>query len=129
MKQRIKEVIVVEGKTDTAKLQSLFDVTTIETNGSHLSQKTVALIQQTAARQGVILFLDPDGPGESIRRKLENAVDKFKSAFIIRKAMGKHHKVGIAEADDKAIIKAIKQAATFDKKIDSLSWHEYSSLA
>ena len=35
--KKIKEVIVVEGKTDTAVLKQLYDVETIETNGSAYS--------------------------------------------------------------------------------------------
>lgn len=42
MKLKIK-VIVVEGKTDAEKIQSLYDVQTIITNGSHLSTKTLNL--------------------------------------------------------------------------------------
>lgn len=36
--KRIQEVIVVEGKTDTATLQQLFDVDTIETSGSGINE-------------------------------------------------------------------------------------------
>ena len=42
-KQKIKQVIVVEGKTDTNHLKKLFDVDTIETNGSAVSKSTLNL--------------------------------------------------------------------------------------
>ena len=38
MKKKIKEVIVVEGKTDTAIIQKLFDADTIETHGLALDE-------------------------------------------------------------------------------------------
>ena len=38
--KRIKEIIVVEGKTDTALLKELFEVETIETHGLALDDKT-----------------------------------------------------------------------------------------
>jgi ribonuclease M5 len=120
-KQKIQEIIVVEGKTDTTKLQSLFEVDTIETHGSFLSRKTIELIKQGSLKRGVILFLDPDGPGESIRRKLENVLINFKEAFISKSDILNKKKIGIAEAKDQAIIDALKSIVTFNKNNSSLS--------
>ena len=44
--KRIKEVIVVEGKTDTQVLKSLFDVDTIETHGSAIDDHVISLIKE-----------------------------------------------------------------------------------
>ncbi|MDR0985593.1 MAG: ribonuclease M5 [Mycoplasmataceae bacterium] len=126
IKPSIKEIVIVEGKTDTKKLQSLFNVQTIETNGSYLSKQTISLIKQVANKQGVILFLDPDGPGESIRRKLENTLTNFKQAFIIKNKCAK--KIGVAEATNQQIINALKEISTFSKSKETLSWEEYVSL-
>jgi ribonuclease M5 len=128
MKPFIKEIIVVEGKTDTAKLQSLFNADTIETNGSKLSNATIALIQKAAQNRGVILFLDPDGTGETIRRKLENNLIGFKQAFIKKSHMQSNKKIGVAEANDQAIINALKHVVTFNKNKMSITWEEYSSI-
>ncbi len=45
--KRIKEIIVVEGKTDTALLKELFEVETIETHGLALDDKTLNLIKRS----------------------------------------------------------------------------------
>jgi ribonuclease M5 len=121
MKPYIKEIVVVEGKTDSVKLQSLFNVDTIETNGSRLSKDTISLIKKANEHRGVILFLDPDGPGEMIRRKLENTLINFKQAFIKKTDVTSKRKIGIAEANDKAIINALKNVVTFNKNIESIS--------
>jgi len=123
MKKAINEVVVVEGKTDTIKLQKLFDVQTIETNGSALNQETINLIKLVAKKQGVILFLDPDYPGETIRKKLSNELIEFKQAFIKKTDMHKNaKKIGIAEATNEAIINAIEHVATYKKNMtNSLS--------
>jgi ribonuclease M5 len=121
MKPIINEVIVVEGKTDTAKLQSLFNVITIETNGSHLSHDTITLIKKVAQERGVILFLDPDGPGEMIRRKLENSLIDFKQAFIKKTDIINNKKIGIAEASNEAIINALSGMISFKKNVASIS--------
>ena len=65
----IKEVIVVEGVNDTKRLKSFFGVDTIETHGLGLKKETIELIKKINDKRGVILFLDPDTPGEKIRNK------------------------------------------------------------
>ena len=44
--KKIKEIIVVEGKSDTALLKELFEVDTIETHGLALDKKTLELIKE-----------------------------------------------------------------------------------
>jgi len=81
-KKTINEIVVVEGKTDSVKLQQLFNVDTIITNGSAINKETISLIKQLALGRGVILFLDPDGPGEKIRKTIVNAVGETKQCFL-----------------------------------------------
>jgi ribonuclease M5 len=121
VKPKIKGVVIVEGKTDSNKLQSLFDVRTIETNGTHLSTKTIELIKQTAKQHRIILFLDPDGPGEAIRRKLNKYLDSYDQAFIKKTDIASKKKIGVAEAYDRAIIKAFKDTLSYDKNQSSLT--------
>ena len=83
-KIKIQQVIVVEGKTDTNHLKKLFNVDTIETNGSALNSCTLNLIKKAAETKGVILFLDPDYTGNLIRKKISQHLDKFDEAFIIK---------------------------------------------
>ncbi len=128
MKKRIKEVVVVEGKTDTATLQELFDVDTIETHGSAISKRTLDLIKTAANTRGVIVLTDPDNPGKRIRDIITQNVPNCKHAFVNRKdAIGKK-KLGVAEARHDAIIEAIEQAVTFDDTKPSLSWADFIDL-
>ena len=52
--KKIKEIVVVEGKTDTALLKELFEVDTIETHGLALDQQTLELIQEASKSRGII---------------------------------------------------------------------------
>ena len=83
--REIKEVLVVEGKNDTKRLKSFFKVDTIETGGSHLKKETLALIAQAQEKSGVILLLDPDSPGENLRRRINEALPGLKNAFLLKK--------------------------------------------
>ncbi len=125
----IDGIVIVEGKTDTQKLQSLYNVETIETNGSAIDAPTLALIKEVARHQKIYLFLDPDGPGEKIRQTIHQALPQSIHVFLKKEDMQKHRKkIGIAEATNQAIQEAFKNAITFDQSSHTLSWNEFDSL-
>lgn len=126
----INGVVIVEGKSDTNKLKALFNVRTIETNGSALDEKTIALIKLAEQENQIILFLDPDGPGEKIRKQVVNILTKpFQQCFIKKTDMKKKaKKIGIAEANNEAIINAFQNLLTYHPQTNSLSLREYDEL-
>ncbi|MGL4948093.1 MAG: ribonuclease M5 [Mycoplasma sp.] len=128
MKKTIKETVIVEGKSDTNRLQSLFDIKTIETNGSALSKKTLNLIKLAKDTTGIILFLDPDGPGERIRQQIIDSIGDCKNAYVSKKDMVKNKKIGIAEASEDSIRKAFESLVTFSSHVETLSYDDYLSL-
>ena len=126
--KRIQEVIVVEGKTDTATLQQLFDVDTIETSGSGINEDILQQIETASKTRGVIILTDPDYPGQQIRNKIIARVPNAKHAFVKKKdAIGKK-KLGIAEARHEAIIEALENTVQFREREDTLSWQDFISL-
>ena len=128
MKKKLKEVVVVEGKTDTAVIQKLFDADTIETHGLALDEATLDLIEELEKTRGVIILTDPDYPGMRIRNMIMERVPHVKQAFVDKKdAIGKK-KLGIAEAREEAIIQALENVVSFSKESQSLTWEEFISL-
>jgi ribonuclease M5 len=109
---KIKEVIVVEGKDDTTKIKLAVDADTIETNGSAISQRTLQQIKHAKEKRGVIIFTDPDYPGERIRHIIDQNVPGCKHAFLTQdKARAKHpnnKSLGIEHASVEAIQQALK---------------------
>ena len=77
MKEKISQVIVVEGRDDTANLKRYFDVETYETRGSAINEQDIERIQRLHQRHGVIVFTDPDFNGERIRRMIMTAFQQF----------------------------------------------------
>ncbi|XIF20535.1 MAG: ribonuclease M5 [Acetilactobacillus jinshanensis] len=111
--KKLKEVIVVEGKDDTAQIHKAVNADTIETRGSAVSPHTIQLIKKLAKRRGIIIFTDPDFSGERIRRIVARAVPNAKHAFIPRdKAVPKHRtgSLGVEHADPQVIRKALAKA-------------------
>ena len=126
--EKIKEIIVVEGKTDTAIIKKLFDADTIETHGLALDDKTLDYIEEVSKGRGIIILTDPDYPGMKIRNRIIERVPEAKHAFVDKKdAIGKK-KLGVAEAREEAIVEALKNVVTFSSTQESLSWEEFIGL-
>lgn len=107
---KVKEIIVVEGRDDSAKINQAVVADTIETNGSAINNAILKQIKHAQEKRGVIIFTDPDYPGERIRHIIDQAVPGCKHAFLTQdKARAKHPEnksLGIEHAS----ITDIKQA-------------------
>ena len=111
---KIKEIIVVEGKSDYTLLKSFLDVEIIITNGSEISKETLDLIKKANETKGVIILTDPDYPGQKIRNEISSYLPVCKHAFVRKEYSIKHHKVGVAEASKEEVLRALENVVTFD---------------
>lgn len=116
----IKEVIVVEGNSDIITLSKIIQADFIKTNGLGITQKTIDLIKKSQETRGVILFLDPDSPGEKIRRLITSQVKDVKHAFIEAKYAKGNGKLGVAEADPKQLLIALENVISFKESNTNL---------
>ena len=110
-----KEVIVVEGRDDTRRLKEIFpDIETIETNGSAIDKPTLERIKILNETRGVIVFTDPDFPGNKIRQTVMQAVPNCKHAYLQKvDAIAKNGSgVGVEHASDEAIKAALGNLVT-----------------
>lgn len=109
---KIKEIIVVEGKDDTTAIKRAVEADTIETNGSAINEETIEKIKLAQATRGVIVFTDPDFPGQKIRQTITAHVPECKHAFIPKEdALHKHGRgVGVEHASPEVIRNALKDA-------------------
>ena len=121
----IKEVIVVEGKNDTNHLKEFFNVETIETHGLGLNKNTIRLIETINKKRGIILLLDPDSPGEKIRKCINDAIPGLKNAFLFKKDARTTKKVGVEHASKEAIEKALSSSITYIEKDKYLSYEDF----
>ena len=124
----IKEVIVVEGVNDTKRLKSFFDVETIETHGLGLNGQTIELIKEINNSRGVILFLDPDTPGEKIRNRINSEIPNLKNAFILKEDGRTSKKVGIEHASKEVLEAALDNLVTYCESKQSISYDEFLEL-
>lgn len=111
---KIREIIVVEGKCDTVAINRAVTADTIETNGSAINKVTLDAIKHAQETRGVIVFTDPDVPGERIRKIVNQYVPGCKHAFISKKeAFGSHNQsLGIEHASPETIKNALAHVYT-----------------
>lgn len=76
MKLKIKYPIIVEGKYDKIKLDSLFDANIITTGGFEVfnSREKLSLIKRLAEKSKIIILTDSDGAGHLIRSHIKTAL-------------------------------------------------------
>ncbi|HET7629500.1 MAG TPA: ribonuclease M5 [Bacillales bacterium] len=106
---KIKEWIVVEGKSDTIAVQRAVNADTIETNGSAVNESTIEQIRLAQKKRGVIVLTDPDYAGKRIRNIIRERVPGCKHAFIPREEAFRAGKpsLGVEHASPEVIRKAL----------------------
>lgn len=129
---KLKEIIVVEGKSDTIAIKRAVDADTIETNGSAIGDDVLKQIGLALERRGVIIFTDPDYPGQRIRHLISEKYPGCKHAFLPKnKARAKNDDdIGIENAKPEDIRLALlsvreegtdhfKEQITVDELVDA----------
>ena len=124
--ERIREVIVVEGRYDKNALAQVVEATVISVGGFSVfrDREKVALLRRLAEKRGVVLLTDSDGAGFVIRNFLKGAIPKsqLKQAYIPdvrgkerrKTAPGKEGKLGVEGMSPAVLLQALERAgATF----------------
>jgi len=125
---KIKELIVVEGLHDLNKLKTVLDAEIIITHGMHLSDDVIATIKENSETRGVIVFTDPDTPGDLIRQKITQACPLVKHAHLKSKDARYKRKVGIEHASSDMILHALSHLYTLNEKESDLTLSDLFEL-
>ena len=114
----MSSVIVVEGIHDQMIIERIYpQANVVITNGSEIAGETIEFLKVLSSTHDIIIFTDPDTPGEKIRNIIAKAIPTAKHAFLRKKdAISKNHKkVGIEHASI-ACIKDFKTPNTIHLK-------------
>jgi ribonuclease M5 len=94
-------------------------------NGSAVSETFLKQVERAARERGVIVFTDPDGPGERIRRLVSRRVPGCKHAFVPRHEAVANGDLGIENAKPEAIRRALEVVRTeWEGQEPEFSWQE-----
>ena len=77
-KLKIRQTVLVEGKYDKIKLESILDANIITTGGFSLfnNKEKIALIRRIVEKNGLIILTDSDPAGFVLRNKLKGMLPK-----------------------------------------------------
>ena len=125
---KIKELIVVEGIHDLNKLKTVIDAEIIITHGLHLSDDVLLTIKENVLTRGVIVFTDPDTPGDLIRQKISEACPEVKHAHLKSKNARHKRKVGIEHASSESILQALSNLYTLSDAKSDLTYGDLYEL-
>lgn len=118
-------VIVVEGKTDIAKLEKITNAILISTNGSSVPRETLDYIKELSKERKIIILTDPDYPGLRIRNIINQEIPNAYNAFVSRDKASNGKKLGVAETPIEEIVRALENARVFslekEEKLYTLS--------
>ena len=108
----LKEVIVVEGKSDIVRVRKAVDAEMIATEGFTLRAGVIEKIRQAYDKRGIIILTDPDGAGERIRKYLAERFPAAKHAFIPREEAKANGDIGVEQASPESIRRALSKVRT-----------------
>lgn len=114
--KKIKEIIIVEGKSDKQFLQSFLDADIFTCNGSAIDGFDIEFIKNLAKKRGAIILTDPDYPGLRIRNILNEKLENVKHAYINKKNAIKKNKVGVAETTKKEVLNALANLISYENQ-------------
>lgn len=115
----MNSVIIVEGIHDEMRIKSIYpNANVILTNGNQISEETITMIKKLSETNEIIIFTDPDYPGERIRKIITDVVPSAKQAFLRKnEAISKNKKkVGIEHASKESIVNSLQNVYTYSYK-------------
>ena len=110
----LKEVLIVEGKSDTAAVKRAVEADCITTGGFHFTRRTLENIAAAYKRRGIIILTDPDSAGENIRAYLSKRFPNAKHAYIPRDEATANDDVGVEQASPESIRRALSKVRTLE---------------
>ena len=124
-------IIVVEGVHDVARLKAIYpDCNCVITNGREIDKSTIDYIKELSKTHEIIIFTDPDSPGERIRSIINDAVPNAKQAFLRKRdcISNNKKKVGIEHASKDVIIEALDNVYSPTSNEDVITMNELFEL-
>lgn len=103
----LKEVLVVEGKSDIQRIAQALEAECIATEGFTLRRAVLDQIRVAYEKRGIIILTDPDTAGERIRRFLTKKFPNAQHAFVPREEAFANEDIGIEQASPESIRRAL----------------------
>lgn len=128
-RETFPQLYVVEGKSDVAKLSQSFAGPILSTNGSAVSKEFIQQLITLEETYNIVLLLDPDGPGEKIRRfigdHLKHPINVFVPTELARSSNNKN--IGIEHVSRETLEQHLLQPKTI-QMVEPISMAQLMTL-
>lgn len=126
---KLKQAVIVEGKYDKIRLESLLDATIIQTDGFAIfkDKEKQRLIRRLAEKNGILILTDSDSAGFKIRSFLGGSIKNGQviHAYIPdvlgkerrKDAPSKEGKLGVEGMRTKALVDALAKAGVLYEEV------------
>lgn len=137
---KIDRVVIVEGKYDKIKLNSILDAVIIETDGFGIfnDKEKQLLIRRLAETKGLLILTDSDSAGFKIRSFIRGIVpaEQIKHAYIPdifgkekrKNEPSKEGKLGVEGVNIRVITEALEKAGVFCEETEETNRREITKL-
>ncbi|MBQ5824296.1 MAG: DUF4093 domain-containing protein [Clostridia bacterium] len=128
---KLNQAVIVEGKYDKIRLESLLDATIIQTDGFSIfkDKEKQRLIRRLAEKNGILILTDSDSAGFKIRSFLSGSINQGKGkvlhAYIPdvfgkekrKDAPSKEGKLGVEGMRTQALVDALSKAGVLYEEV------------
>ena len=130
---KVKQAIIVEGRYDKIRLNSLVDAVIVPTNGFGLFKdaETAELIKTLARTTGIIILTDSDSAGFKIRSRIRSIVKEGEIINVYipdifgkerrKAAPSKEGKLGVEGMSGEVLLTAFEKAGVFADRTEGNS--------
>lgn len=126
---KVKEIIVVEGLHDKDAIDRAVEADCLISGGSAVSESFLRQVERAQKERGVIIFTDPDYPGERIRKLIANRVPGCKHAFLPKEEAIANGDLGIENASPDSIRRALEGIRTeWPGAEEQFSWQDIQAF-
>ena len=137
---KIDRVVIVEGRYDKIKLNSILDAVIIETEGFGIfnNKEKQKLIRKLARTKGLLILTDSDSAGFKIRSFIKGIVpeEQIKHAYIPdiagkekrKTEPSKEGKLGVEGVDVRIIVDALERAGVLCEEVPVTKKREITKL-
>lgn len=119
-------VYICEGVTDEDKLKKLGCLFVVPTGGKYIRKEITSFLKKLAQYRKFVLILDPDGPGNEIRKRVETyCTQPVIQVFASQEKANNGKKIGIAQMNMEDLKQLVFPFVRHDMLLDeNLSFEE-----
>ncbi|MGI6675333.1 MAG: toprim domain-containing protein [Bacilli bacterium] len=105
--RKVSNVIIVEGPTDAALVNTILHCIVEVTGGAYVSRETINYYKELSKLYPILVLTDPDQAGEKIALKIKKEIPKATIINLNKKDCIKKDDLGVANCSKETLLKTL----------------------